>query len=284
MSARYPNFLVIGAMKCGTSTLHTQLARQPNVAMSTLKEPNFFSNDEQWARGQNWYQSQFDGAEKATLVGESSTHYTKLPTYPKTIERLRATLDDDIKFIYIVRDPIERLISQYIHEWTMGNISEPLNEAIDKYPELIAYSCYGMQIQPYLDTFGPDNILITSFEFMKHDPKAFFTEIGGFLGSETTWTWDEDVKAQNVSKDRMRETPLLKAIKSSSTLTWLRRTFLSDGLRAKLKQRYQMRERPTLTETKTQVFMERFSEDCNNMLGYQLSHFKPDYLVQKDQS
>jgi hypothetical protein len=265
MNARYPNFIVIGAMKCGTSTLHTQLARQPNVEMSTLKEPNFFSNDEQWARGQDWYLKQFENANEAALVGESSTHYTKLPTYPKTIERLHSTLGNDLKFVYIIRDPIERLISHYIHEWTMGMMSEPLNEAIDKYPELIAYSCYGMQIKPYVETFGPDNILITSFEFMTHDPQAFLAEIGMFLGSQISWTWDDSIEAQNVSKDRLRETPLLKSIKSSPTLTWLRRTLLSDGIRAKLKQRYQMRERPSFNIQQKKILLRCFNEDLKKI-------------------
>ena len=50
-----PNFIIIGAMKCATSTLHEQLALQPGIFMSQLKEPNFFSNDEEYEKGWNWY-------------------------------------------------------------------------------------------------------------------------------------------------------------------------------------------------------------------------------------
>ena len=54
-----PDFIVIGAMKSATTTLHEQLARQPGFAMSRLKEPNFFSDDDMYARGWGWYSSLF---------------------------------------------------------------------------------------------------------------------------------------------------------------------------------------------------------------------------------
>ena len=83
--SRLPDFIVIGAMKSATSTLHEQLAVQPGFFMSAEKEPNFFSNDENYAHGLAWYRSLFDNAASSDLCGESSTHYTKLPTYPNTV-------------------------------------------------------------------------------------------------------------------------------------------------------------------------------------------------------
>lgn len=112
-----PDFIIIGGMKCATSTLHEQLALQPGIFMTSLKEPNFFSNDEEFAKGMDYYQSLFAGAQPQDLCGESSTHYTKLPTYPDTVKRL-AEAFPQTKFIYVMRHPIDRLVSQYIHEWT----------------------------------------------------------------------------------------------------------------------------------------------------------------------
>ncbi len=83
-----PNFIIIGAMKSATSTLHNQLAAQPGIFMSTPKEPNFFSDDTVYAQGLAWYHGLFSEAAETDLCGESSTHYTKLPDYPHTIERL----------------------------------------------------------------------------------------------------------------------------------------------------------------------------------------------------
>ena len=82
--SRMPDFLIIGAMKCATTSLHDQLAAQPGLFMSEPKEPFFFSNDEVYARGIDWYAGLFAGAAAGDLCGESSTHYTKLPSYPRT--------------------------------------------------------------------------------------------------------------------------------------------------------------------------------------------------------
>ena len=116
-----PDFIVVGAMKSATTTLHEQLARQPGVFMSSPKEPNFFSDDAIYARGWGWYSSLFGEAGPGVVRGESSTHYTKLPTFPRTVERMVHDLPC-VKLIYVMRHPIDRLISQYVHELTAGAI------------------------------------------------------------------------------------------------------------------------------------------------------------------
>jgi len=78
MTTRKPDFIIIGAMKSATSTLHEQLALQPDFFMSTPKEPFYFSDDEVFSRGREWYLNLFSNAEPNQLCGESSTHYTKL--------------------------------------------------------------------------------------------------------------------------------------------------------------------------------------------------------------
>src|SRR5436305_3297739 len=153
-----PDFIVIGAMKSATTTLHEQLARQPGLFMSRPKEPNFFSDDAIHARGWGWYGSLFRSAGAEELRGESSTHYTKLPTYPRTVERMAQDLPR-LKLIYVMRHPIDRLISQYVHEVTGGKISGGLREALDRHPEQVDYSRYSLQLQPYLDAYGPGSVL-----------------------------------------------------------------------------------------------------------------------------
>src|SRR5262245_52999483 len=138
MMIHRPDFIVIGAMKSATTTLHEQLARQPGIFMSHPKEPNFFSDDAIYARSWGWYGELFRRAGPADLRGESSTHYTKLPTYPRTIDRVKRDLPR-LKLIYVMRHPIDRLISQYVHEVTAGRISAGLREALDCHPELIDY-------------------------------------------------------------------------------------------------------------------------------------------------
>ncbi len=80
-STRLPDFIIIGAMKSATSTLHNQLSAQPGIFMSTPKEPNFFSDDDIYNQGLSWYSGLFSDANARDICGESSTHYTKLPDY-----------------------------------------------------------------------------------------------------------------------------------------------------------------------------------------------------------
>src|SRR5262249_60849256 len=100
MMIHRPDFIVIGAMKSATTTLHEQLARQSGIFMTRPKEPNFFSDDEVRARGWAWYGSLFRPAGAGDLRGESSTHYTKLPTYPRAVERMVRDLPR-LKLIYV---------------------------------------------------------------------------------------------------------------------------------------------------------------------------------------
>ncbi|MEM6681258.1 MAG: sulfotransferase [Pseudomonadota bacterium] len=250
MTTRTPNFMIIGAMKAGTTTLHEQLARQEGVFMSTPKEPNFFSDDDQWEKGLEWYQSLFADAGDALFIGESSTHYTKLPTHPHTVARLKSTIPPPIKFIYVTRDPVERLISHYIHEWTTGKITEPVEVAVEKYPELIAYSEYEKQVQPFREAFGEDAVKVVRFEDMKRDPDVFFEEIKSFLNAPETWQWKHDLPAQNVSSVRLKKTPLLEFVQKSPTLKFLRRRLLSEKFRERLKSPYRMNERPDLGDAR----------------------------------
>ena len=81
-SRRMPDFIIIGAMKSATSTLHNQLGAQSSIFMSSPKEPNFFSDDDIYNQGLSWYSGLFSDANGSDICGESSTHYTKLPDYP----------------------------------------------------------------------------------------------------------------------------------------------------------------------------------------------------------
>ncbi len=241
-----PDFVIIGAMKCGTSTLHAQLAAQPQFFMSEPKEPNFFSNDEIYANGEDWYRSLFKGAPEGAIKGESSTHYTKLPTYPKTIERL-AALIPDAKFIYVMRDPVERLVSQYIHEWTQGAITCSIDEAIEKHPELIGYSRYAYQLEPWVTRFGRERILTVAFEEMTANPDAELKRIAAFLGAKGDVAWKGDLEAQNVSAERIRKFPGYSLIIDNPIATALRRALVPRALRDRMKSNLQMRERPELS-------------------------------------
>lgn len=254
------DFFIIGAMKCGTSTLHAQLAAQPQFFMSEPKEPNFFSDDEIYGRGEAWYRSLFEKAPEGAIRGESSTHYTKLPTYPKTIERL-AALTPDAKFIYVMRDPVERLISHYIHEWSQGAIKVPIEDAIERHPELIAYSRYGYQLQPWIERFGKQRILPVIFEAMAAAPDVELKRIASFLGAKGEVRWRGDLEAQNVSAERIRKFPGYALIVENPAAAALRRALVPRALRDRVKAQLQMRERPALSAARQEALTELFDRD-----------------------
>lgn len=222
---RLPDFFVIGAMKCATTTLHEQLARQPGIAMSRPKEPNFFSDDPVYDRGLDWYRALFADAPGGALCGESSTHYTKLPTYPRTVERLARAIPRP-RLIYAMRHPIDRLVSHYVHEVTTGRISVGIDEAIRRHPELVDYGRYGMQLRPYVEAFRADAILPVSFARLARRPQDELERICRFLGAPGEPRWDHTLGPLNAGRDRLRPSAVREALVRAPVLTPIRRSIL----------------------------------------------------------
>jgi hypothetical protein len=273
MDHALPNFIIIGAMKCATSTLHEQLARQPGIFMSEPKEPNFFSDDDVYARGPDYYHGLFASAGAASLRGESSTHYTKLPTYPQTLARMRQLLPE-LKLIYVMRHPIERLVSHYMHEWSMRNLDVPIERAVDTFPALVDYGCYHRQLAPFIDAYGRGNVLPVFMERFKAHSQTELERVCRFLGFQGTPAWFQEVARQNVSNERLRLGKFGRELFENPTLTTLRRRLVPHFVRDALKQQLTMHDRPQLSAAKTAELTQRFDADLTQLgrdLGVSLS-------------
>src|ERR1700680_4934439 len=105
-----PNFLIIGAAKAGTTSLYNYLSVHPEIFMSKRKELSFFDPQRRWHLGVEWYKSNFDAS--YPVNGEASPRYTRYPRTTGVPERIQQTLGTP-KLIYILRDPINRLLAQY---------------------------------------------------------------------------------------------------------------------------------------------------------------------------
>jgi hypothetical protein len=163
-----PNLIVIGGLKCGTTSLHHYLNLHPQIAMSRPKELNFFVAELNWDLGPEWYASHFDAA--APVRGESSPHYTNLPRFAGVADRMRSVLGEDARLIYMVRDPIDRMLSHYLHNVGGGYEHRPLADALtDPDSAYISRSRYAMQLEPFLREFGRERIAIVSREELKDD-------------------------------------------------------------------------------------------------------------------
>ena len=283
MTTRKPDFIIIGAMKSATSTLHEQLALQPDFFMSTPKEPFYFSDDEVFSKGRDWYLRLFNDAHPDQLCGESSTHYTKLPDYPATINRMKSELPD-IKLIYVLRHPIDRLISHYIHQWSQNVFRCDINEAIQRYDELINYSLYAYQIKPYLDAYGRDNILFIFNEALRVRPQAELERVAAFLGIDPDRVkWQENLVEQNVSSQRVKRFNGYGLLVESSIMTWIRRRFIPKGFRTRVREWLSMRKKPVISQANLEKLSQIFDEDLaelSQILGhdFKIATFKENAI------
>jgi hypothetical protein len=173
------DFMIIGAQKCGTTNLAAQLAAHPNICFCQIKEPGYFHQTTEWQAGLAEYHQLF-APEDGQICGEASTMYTFLPEWQDTHVRL-AEYNPSLKLIYIMRQPVERIISHYAHESVRGYVNLPPEETVFDQASYINRSCYGMQIRPYLERFPRQQILLLTFEEYVANQQKTLDQITGFL-------------------------------------------------------------------------------------------------------
>ena len=175
-----PTLIVIGAMKCATTALHDYLDAHPDITMSRPKELNFFS--ESPTRELGWYAAHFDPRSK--LRGESSPGYTS-PSFPDAAVRM-ASAAADVRLLYLVRDPVERALSQYRHHLRDRTEARPLEEAVlDPNSQYIARSRYFERLQPFLQHFDPAQIQVVVQERLLADRHHVMADVYRHVGAET---------------------------------------------------------------------------------------------------
>ena len=266
-----PDYIIIGAMKCGTSTLATQIGLQQGLFMTNPKEPNYFSNDDVFAKGRDWYAGLFAQALDGDIKGEASTHYTKRPDYPQALTRMKAALPE-VKLVYMIRNPMDRLVSHYIHAWSEGDVTASLDVAIDEHRALVDYGRYGWQLAPFIDAYGVDAVLLTSLERLKSEPDAELERVAAHIGHKGPVAWNTEQAAQNVSAQRIRKFPLYKLLIENPVATRLRRTLVPQALRNKIRASRQMQERPEIPQRARASLQAQFKVD----LGILQSTFPGD--------
>ena len=182
-----PTFIVIGAMKCGTTSLYYYLDAHPDVAMSIQKETDFFIQGRNYEKRRDWYESRFQ--EEAVARGECSTNYTKAHLFPGVVQRMHE-LVPEVQLVYMVRDPVRRMISHYVQNRVQEDENRSFAEAVttcatNKY---VMTSRYYWQLQPYLETFGDEQILVRSLESLRDDPARVLGDIQSFIGVQSRVT------------------------------------------------------------------------------------------------
>ncbi len=184
---RLADFIVIGAAKSGTTSLCDYLNHHPQIFMSDPKEPNFFSFDRHYEKGLESYSQLFEQAKSDQLCGEGSVTYSMNTKYPDTPKRIAQQLPH-VKLIYIVRHPLDRLVSN----WKMLHRSKvdcldfaDILLSNERAPAFIDRSKYWSQINSYRTHFSDDQILVLFFEDLINDPIATTARCYAFLGLDT---------------------------------------------------------------------------------------------------
>ena len=251
-------------MKSATSTVYEQLHRQKSIFMPKLKEPHFFSDDRIYQKGINWYAGLFSGASSDQLTGEASTSYTKYPTYPCAAERIYQH-NPHVKLIYIIRHPIDRLISHYGHARTMNEIRDSVNMAIKKYPELIEYSLFCRQLSVYERFFKREQILPIFFERLISFPKIEFSKIAAFLELEESFVYYPALERVNETSQRLRTIPMQGLLIDSKFSETLRRYFVPQWIRDRIKERLKIKEKPVLNQESLDTLFRHFEPDIQQL-------------------
>ena len=221
---RLPDFLVVGGMKCGSTTLHGHLSNHPDLFLCRLKEPQFFSRDEVFSRGFDWYRSLFAEA-GSRLCGESSTCYSRAPHFGDVAKRIHSHLPD-ARLLYLLRHPVDRAYSHYRHEAQIrmvdGRTRVPtFEEMLEETNELVDTSDYWMQLQQYLSYYSREQIHVLFLEDLRVRPEEVLDGVERFLGVRSLGAQLVDQPRANAFGDKLARNGMherLDAIRNSQAL------------------------------------------------------------------
>jgi len=175
-----PNFIIIGAMKCGTTSMSYYLSQTKDIYIPPQKDLYFFSDNKLYNKGWDWYQSFFKTSKK--IIGEGTDDYSKFWVNKETVKRIKFHLPD-VKLIYIVRHPLRQIESAWLHRIAASHEKYSFNEAILKSNfKYIETANYWTQLSIYLKYFDEKQILVLFNEDLKNDPKAEVKKVLRFLG------------------------------------------------------------------------------------------------------
>jgi hypothetical protein len=199
---RLPNFLLIGAMKAGTTSLYHYLKAHPQIFMPEYKAPEFFVEESNWGRGIDWYRKQFALAGKDALaIGEASNVYAKYPRYAGVPQRIAAYIPE-ARLIYVLRDPINRIRSHYQTRVAEGTERAPFEVAVFKNSIYTDYSRYALQIDEYLKFFPREQLLIITAEDLRDARQTTVRQVYEFLGVDADFVPSELDRVFYQTKDR----------------------------------------------------------------------------------
>jgi hypothetical protein len=212
-----PNFIVIGAPKCGTTTLCDLLGQHPQIFMCTPKEPAFFSRDDVYNKGIAWYESLFENGRGKDMLGEGSTGYTSSLSDKIASSRIAQHLPH-ARLIYCVRHPVRRIESIWMDYASVGafgsreegklNLSRHFSFSVRSNWAFVDTSCYWARLNVYREKFPDHQIHIIFLEDLEAQPEKTLSACYRFLGCRPDIGPQTVERRQNVSAQKQAPTPI----------------------------------------------------------------------------
>lgn len=198
-----PNLLVIGGRRCGTTSLYHYLAQHPDIWMSPRKELRFFVAERNWPRGRDWYERFFPV--EAPVRGEASPCYSEYPLHDGVPARI-AGLVPDAKLVYIVRDPIERMVSHWVMDHALGWPHRPFPQEVADadHSRFAIYGRYWMQLERYLEHFAPEQIRVVDRDALLGRRTEVMADLYAFLGVDPGVASPERFRAEHNPRESRR--------------------------------------------------------------------------------
>lgn len=288
-----PNFFIVGAVKCGTTSLYAYLSQHPEVFMSPVKEPHFFAPFEYKSQFDNFvapildpgnYQRLFAGAHAGVhkAIGEASPSYLCNADTPA---RIKARIRNP-RIVISLRNPVQRAFSHYLMEYHRGRETLPFREAIvaDEARaekgwgvsfQYVDLGLYSNQVKRYIDTFGRERVLVILFEDMTTDPQAVMSRVATFLGVDAT-AFPEQTFLEVHNKFEASRGLIARSILHSRVVRLWSRRLLPKSTRVALRNSFLVKpeDRPVLSDEMRMLLSARFADDVRQLerlLGEDLS-------------
>lgn len=217
---RKPNLFILGAQKSGTTWLHQALNEHPEIYLSEKKEIHFFNTKSNFIKGFDYYLNHFSSAKSEKYIGESTPNYLWVSNYkpeylnrgcnPKFMsaipKRIKKFLGEDLKFIVLLRDPVERAISAFYHHLKFDNridLNKPFEESIKDFG-IAQMGFYAEHLKTYFKHFDSKKFIVFNYEEFFENPKIGLNKTLTFLSLPNSFDFSILNRSIHSSKKKMK--------------------------------------------------------------------------------
>ena len=265
---RLPNLICPGAPKAGTTTLYRVLGMHPDVHVSRYKEIYYFGNDTNYNKGTDWYEKQFKGYSGQKYAADVTPFYLESEKAPG---RIMETLGTEVKFIIMLRNPMERAFSQYLMQVREKRHPESFTKLLremksEKEKSIIRNGFYYRNISRYMEIFPSRNFHFILTEDLKTDMGKAASGLFSFLDIA-------DIQIDNITADNQQFQPkrkvlfrMLKKIPRRHKVNLKNFLGISDGTNTTRRIVGEVDvEKPEMPMEASQILADIYEEDINKL-------------------